>query len=78
MIQIIVVTVEGNQVDCKVQGSTLSVKQYGDAVALIIRSIAGLFAKNSPVTEDAVVEEILRVVDSESLKPVQSETFTLQ
>lgn len=78
MIQIIVVTINGNQVDCKVQGSTLSVKQYGDAVALVIRSIAGLFAKNAPVTEADVVEEILRVVDGESRKPIDTENFTLQ
>ena len=77
-IQIIVVTVEGRQVDCKVQGSTLSVKQYGDAVALVIRSIAGLFAKNAPISEHDVVEEILRVVDDQSRKPTDTETFTLQ
>lgn len=78
MIQIIVVTVNGNQVDAKVQGSHLSVRQYGDVVAMVIRSIAGLFAKNSSVAEGDVVEEILRVVDGESRKPAETETFTLQ
>lgn len=78
MIQIIVVTVDGNQVDCKVQGSPLSVAQYGDAVALIIRNIAALFSRNSNVTELAVVEEVLRVVDSESRRAVDSQSFHLQ
>lgn len=63
MIQIITVTLDGDRIDAKVQGSTLSVTQYGDAIALVIRSVAGLFASNSNVTEAAVVEEILRVVD---------------
>lgn len=74
MIQIIVVTLEEGRIDCKVQGSPLSISQYGDAIALAIRSIAGLFAANSPVTEAQVVEEILRVVDDKGRIPATTET----
>lgn len=79
VIQIIVVTVDGNQIDSKVQGSHLSVKQYGDAVALVIRNIAALFARNAEVDESSVVEEILRVVDDASRRPSDTDKFsTLQ
>ena len=77
-IQIIVVTLEDGRVDCKVQGSPLSVSQYGDAVALVIRSIAGLFASNAPVTEADVVEEILKVVDDSARIPATTQGTTLQ
>jgi hypothetical protein len=72
-LQIITVTLEDGRIDCKVQGSTLSVSQYGDAVALVIRSIAGLFASSGQVTESQVVEEIIRVVDDKGRMPVETE-----
>lgn len=78
-IQIISVVVEGQQVDSKVQGSHLSVNQYGTAVALVIRNISSLFSKNAQVAEEDVVEEILRVVNAQSRDhQIKSDTFTLQ
>ena len=77
MIQIITVTLEEGRIDCKVQGSPLSVQQYGDAIALVIRSVAGLFASNSNVTEAQVVEEILRIVDDKGRTETKTETHHL-
>lgn len=75
---IIVVTSVNGRIDCKVRGSTLSVAQYGDAIALAIRCVAGLFASSGKVTEGAVVEEIIRVVDEKGRVPVQTGTVMLQ
>jgi hypothetical protein len=71
---IITVTLEGGRIDCKVQGSPLSIAQYADAVALTIRSIAGLFASTGRVTEDAVVEEMIRLIDERGRVPTVTET----
>lgn len=77
MIQIIVVTLDDQRIDCKVQGSPLSVAQYGDAIALAIRSVAGLFATHGNVNEAAVVDEILRIVDDKGRIPAPTDTHHL-
>lgn len=78
-IQIISVVVEGQQVDSKVQGSHLSVGQYGASVALVIRNLASLFSKNADIPESDVLDELLRVVNAQARnQEVKTETFLLQ
>lgn len=68
-VEIIVITLDGERVDCKVRGSTLSVAGYAQAISLAVRAVAGLFAQGSAVSEISIVQEINKVID-ESLEIV--------
>lgn len=77
-VQIITVTLEDQRIDCKVQGSPLSVAQYANAIALAINCVAGIFeSSSSKVTKEEVLEALLTQINEVARVPIKSETHLL-
>ena len=78
---IIQVTIEeGGRVDVRVQGSEMSVAQYGHIIGTVVRIAADMFVDASGLPQKDVVSEILKGVNrfAHDRAPIAAYKTTLQ